>query len=235
MVARQRSWGDLSVGMVLFPNLTQLDLTGPYEVFNRMPHAEVLLLATSLEPVRSEWGLSITPDATFAEAPPLDVLFVPGGPGVSAAMEDDEILDFLKNREPQARYVTSVCTGSLVLGAAGLLQGYRAATHWLSMDLLAMLGAEPSGKRVVKDRNRITGGGITSGIDFGLAVVAELRGEATAREVQLMMEYDPDPPFDSGSPKTADRALVEEVRTARKTIQERRREVISRVRAKLAL
>lgn len=235
MVARQRSWGDLSVGMVLFPNLTQLDLTGPYEVFNRMPHAEVLLLATSLEPVRSEWGLSITPDATFAEAPPLDVLFVPGGPGVSAAMEDDEILDFLKNREPQARYVTSVCTGSLVLGAAGLLQGYRAATHWLSMDLLAMLGAEPSGKRVVKDRNRITGGGITSGIDFGLAVVAELRGEATAREVQLMMEYAPDPPFDSGSPKTADRALVEEVRTARKTIQERRREVISRVRAKLAL
>src|SRR5919112_4706212 len=230
MVGRQRSWGDLSVGMVLFPTFTQLDLAGPYEVFARMPDAEVLLLASSLEPLRSEWGLALVPDTTFAAAPPLDVLFVPGGPGVSAAIEDDEILGFLTNRGPQARYVTSVCTGSLILGAAGLLRGYRAATHWLSMDLLGMLGAEPTWKRVVKDRNRITGGGITAGIDFGLAMVAELRDEVAAREIQLVMEYDPDPPFDSGSPKTADRALVEEARAARKASQEKRKEVIEQAR-----
>jgi cyclohexyl-isocyanide hydratase len=234
MVARQPSWGDLSVGMVLFPNFTQLDLAGPYEVFARMPGVEVLLLASSLEPVRSEWGLALVPDATFAAAPPLDVLFVPGGPGVAGAMEDDEILGFLTNRGAQARYVTSVCTGSLVLGAAGLLRGYRAATHWLSMDLLGMLGAEPTWERVVKDRDRITGG-ITAGIDFGLAVAAELRGEVTAREIQLMMEYDPEPPFDSGSPKTADRALVKEVRAARKASQEKRKEVIKQARARLGL
>lgn len=227
--------GGLSVGMVLFPDLTQLDLTGPYEVFARTPGAEVLLLASSLEPVRSEWGLAIVPDSTFEDAPGLDVLFVPGGPGVGPAMEDEEALGFLARREPEARYVTSVCTGSLVLGAAGLLRGYRAATHWLSMDLLGLLGAEPVFERVVKDRNRITGGGITAGIDFGLAVAAELRGEEAAKEIQLMMEYDPAPPFGSGSPESADRDLVERVRAARGPMQEKRAEVVRRARAKLGL
>ena len=225
----------VSVGMVLFPNLTQLDLTGPYEVFARTPGAEVHLLASSPEPVRAEGGLAIVPDATFADAPHLDVLFVPGGAGVLAAMEDGEILDFLAEREPEARYVTSVCTGSLVLGAAGLLRGYQAATHWLSMDLLGMLGAEPVGERVVKDRNRITGGGITAGIDFGLAVAAEIAGEDAAKEIQLMMEYDPAPPFDSGSPKRAERALVEGVRAKRAAVQERRTEAAKRARARLGL
>ncbi len=235
MGASGRSWDGFSVGMVLFPDLTQLDLTGPYEVFARTPGAEVLLLASSLEPVRSEWGLAIVPDSTFAEAPLLDVLFVPGGPGVGPAMEDEEVLGFLAEREPEARYVTSVCTGSLVLGAAGLLRGYRAATHWLSMDLLGLLGAEPVFERVVKDRNRITGGGITAGIDFGLVMAAELRGEEAAKEIQLMMEYDPAPPFGSGSPESADHDLVERVRAARGPVQEKRAEVVRRARTRLGL
>lgn len=236
MGVSRRSWEGLTVGMLLFPDLTQLDLTGPYEVFSRTPGTEVLLLASSLEPVRSERGLAIVPDSTFADAPDLDVLFVPGGPGVGPAMEDEVVLDFLARREPEARYVTSVCTGSLVLGAAGLLRGYRAATHWLSMDLLRLLGAEPVFERVVKDRNRITGGGITAGIDFGLAVAAELCGEEAAKEIQLMMEYDPAPPFSfAGSPKTADRDLVERVRAAREPVQEKRAEVVRRARTRLGL
>lgn len=146
-------------------------------------------------------------------------------------MEDQEILGFLAEREPRARYVTSVCTGALVLGAAGLLKGYQAATHWLSMDFLSMLGAEPVWERVVKDRNRITAGGITSGIDFGLAMVSEVAGEEIAKEIQLMMEYDPDPPFNSGSPKTADRTLVEEVQEKRKVRLARKTEPESVTRA----
>ena len=149
-------------------------------------------------------------------------------------MEDEEVLGFLAQREPGASYVTGVCTGSLVLGAAGLLRGYRATTHWLSMDLLGLLGAEPVSERVVKDRNRITGG-VTAGIDFGLAVAAELRGEEAAKEIQLVMEYDPDPPFGSGSPASAERDLVERVRAARGPVQEKRAEVVRRARAKLGL
>ncbi len=235
MSASQRVTGSVSVGMILFPDLTQLDLTGPYEVFARTPGAEVYLLASSPDPVRAEGGLAIVPDTTFADAPRLDVLFVPGGAGVLAAMEDEEVLGFLAEREPEARYVTSVCTGSLVLGAAGLLQGYRATTHWLSMDLLGMLGAEPTRERVVKDRNRITGGGITAGIDFGLVVVMEIAGEDAAKEIQLMMEYDPDPPFGSGSPKSADHALVEAVRAKRGAVQKRRAEAAKRARVRLGL
>lgn len=235
MGVSHRTVTSVSVGMVLFPDLTQLDLTGPYEVFARTPGAEVHLLASSLDPVRAEGGLAIVPDATFAEAPRLDVLSVPGGAGVLPAMEDREVLGFLAEREPEARYVTSVCTGSLVLGAAGLLRGYRATTHWLSMDHLGMLGANPTRERVVKDRNRITGGGITARIDFGLAVVAEIVGEDVAREVQLMMEYDPEPPFDSGSSQSAESALVEAVRKKRRAVQERRTEAIGRARARLGL
>lgn len=152
-----------------------------------------------------------------------------------AAMEDEEVLDFLTEREYEARYVTSVCTGSLVLGAAGLLRGYRAVTHWLSMDLLGMLGAEPAFERVVKDRNRITGGGITAGIDFGLAMAAEIAGEDAAKEIQLMMEYDPEPPFDCGSPERAERALVEGVWARRRAVQERRTEAVECARTRLGL
>jgi cyclohexyl-isocyanide hydratase len=219
----------LVIGMILFPDLTQLDLTGPYEVFARMPKTTVHLLAETLQPVRSERGLTITPDATWATSPALDLIFVPGGVGVNVMMEHEPLLSFLQHQSRSATYITAVCTGTLVLGAAGLLKGYRAATHWLSMDLLPLFGAEPVDERVVVDRNRITGGGITAGIDFGLHVAALVRGERTAQEIQLMMEYNPQPPFDSGSPFTADPALVQNVRTTRQQIQARRRAIAERI------
>jgi cyclohexyl-isocyanide hydratase len=193
----------LAVGMVLFPGLTQLDLTGAYEVLARMPETRVHLVATTLDPVRSEWGLTISPDATFAEAPTLDILCVPGGWGINEYLDDEELLGFLRARGEHARYITSVCSGALLLGAAGLLRGYRATTHWLSLDLLPLLGAEAVRQRVVRDRNRITGAGVTAGIEFGLALAAELFGPATAQRIQLAIEYAPAPPFDSGSPDTA--------------------------------
>ena len=193
----------LSIGMVLFPGLTQLDLTGAYEVLARMPDTRVHLVASTLQPVRSEWGLTILPDTTFADAPPLDMLCVPGGWGVNNHFDDDELLDFLRSRAQHARYITSVCSGALLLGAAGLLRGYRATTHWMSLDLLPLLGAEPVRDRVVRDGNRITGGGVTAGIDFGLAVAAELFGPATAQRIQLAIEYAPAPPFESGAPDSA--------------------------------
>ena len=193
----------LSIGMVLFPGLTQLDLTGAYEVLARMPDTRVHLVASTLQPVRSEWGLTILPDTTFADAPPLDMLCVPGGWAVDRHLDDRELLDFLRSRSERARYITSVCSGALLLGAAGLLRGHRATTHWMSLDLLSLLGAEPVRQRVVRDGNRITGGGVTAGIDFGLAVAAELFGPTAAQRIQLAIEYAPAPPFESGSPHTA--------------------------------
>lgn len=193
----------LSVGMVLFPNVTQLDLTAPYEVFSRMPDTRVALLASSPAPVRTEWGMSIVPDATFLDTPELDVLCVPGGWGVNAMLENAELLTFIRERGSRARYVTSVCSGALLLGAAGLLRGYRASTHWMSIDLLPLFGATPVRERVVVDRNRITGGGVTAGIDLGLVIAAELFGAQVAQQIQLAIEYDPMPPFSSGSPQTA--------------------------------
>ena len=223
----------LSVGLVLFPNLTQLDLTGPYEVFARMPNTSVYLLADTLEPIRSEGGLTINPDTHFDSVPPLDILFVPGGVGINPMMEDENFLNFLREQGQQAKYVTAVCTGALLLAAAGLLQGYRATTHWLSMEFLTMLGVQPVSERVVIDRNRITAGGITAGIDFGLVVASELFGQTVAQEIQLMLEYDPQPPFHSGSPKSADAVVVESVTIARQGIQDTRREIVKRVAARL--
>ena len=193
----------LSVGLVLFDGLTQLDLTGPYEVLARLPDTRVHLVAASLAPVRSEWGMVIVPDATFDDAPSLDVLCVPGGWSVNARLADDALLTFLRERGERARYVTSVCSGALLLGAAGLLRGYRATTHWLSLDLLPLFGAEPVEARVVRDRNRVTGAGVTAGMDFGLALAAELFDASVAQRIQLAIEYDPAPPFDSGSPDKA--------------------------------
>jgi cyclohexyl-isocyanide hydratase len=223
----------LSVGMVLFPGLTQLDLAGPYEVLARMPGATVYLVADTLAPVRTERGLTITPDATFDDVPPLDIICVPGGPGVDPLMEDARLLDFLQSQAQRARYVTSVCTGALLLGAAGLLQGYRATTHWLSLDLLPLFGAVPVKQRVVVDRNRLTGGGVTAGIDLGLAVAAELCGRAVAEEIQLTIEYDPAPPFQSGSPRTAPPAVLERVTRAREQSQAERRAIAERAAARL--
>ena len=223
----------LHVGMVLFPNLTQLDLTGPHEVLARLPDTEVHLIAANKRPVISERGLSIVPTTTFEAAPKLDFLCVPGGPGVNAMMENDELLEFLRDRGARARWVTSVCTGALLLGAAGLLRGYRATTHWLSLDLLPLFGAIPVKQRVVIDRNRITGGGVTAGIDFGLVVARELFGKTVAEEIQLLLEYDPKPPFESGSRDTAPPAIVASVAGARDRIQTERLAIARRAAATL--
>jgi cyclohexyl-isocyanide hydratase len=222
----------LSIGIVLFPDVTELDVTGPYEVFARMPSTRVYLMAATLAPVRSEHGLTITPDVTFAAAPALDVICVPGGAGVNAAMEDERLLRFLQNQARHVRYVTSVCTGALVLGAAGLLQGYRATTHWLSLDLLPLFGAEPVEDRVVIDRNRITGGGVTAGIDFGLIVASALFDATVAQEIQLMIEYNPAPPHRCGSPDVAAPDLVRRVVWARQRSQSDRRAVAERAAAR---
>ena len=223
----------LIVGMVLFPDLTQLDLTGPYEVFTRLPNTTVYLVAATLAPVRSERGLTITPDTTFDQVPPVDILFVPGGPGVDPLMEDAVLLEFLRKQAAQARYVTSVCTGALLLGAAGLLRGYRATTHWLSLDLLPLFGAQPVQERVVIDRNRITGGGVTAGIDFGLVVATEIYGANVAQAIQLSIEYDPQPPFQSGSPHTASADVVERLTRLRQPMQANRRSIAERAAARL--
>jgi len=202
----------LQIGLLLFPDVTQLDLTGPWEVFARTPGVECHLVWKDLQPVRSDRGLSILPTTTFDACPPLDVICVPGGPGQIALMSDDITLNFLRQQADQAQWITSVCTGSLVLGAAGLLKGYRATSHWSSIDQLALLGAEPVSQRVVRDRNRISGAGVTSGIDFALTLVAEIAGDTIAKAVQLQMEYDPEPPFTSGSPQTAPSQEVEQAR-----------------------
>lgn len=200
------------IGLLLFPRMTQLDLTGPFEVFAKLPGAEVLLLWKTLQPVEAETGLRMLPHVTLGGCPALDVLCVPGGPGVSALMEDAGVLDWLRGQAQSARYVTSVCTGSLVLGAAGLLRGKRATSHWASRDLLAAFGAIPTPGRVVRDGNVFTGGGVTAGIDFALTVVAEMAGTRTAQEIQLQIEYAPAPPFDAGTPETAPPDVVAAVR-----------------------
>ena len=191
------------IGFLLFPNVTQLDLTGPAQVLSRVPGAQVHLAWKTRDPVRTDVGFSIVPTTTFEECPRLDVLCVPGGFGFADQLTDSRTLDFLRRQGGGARYVTSVCNGSLLLGAAGLLQGYRAACHWAWRRYLPRFGAIPVAERVVRDRNRLTGGGVTAGIDFGFALAAELAGEDVARTLQLALEYDPHPPFDSGSPEKA--------------------------------
>lgn len=217
------------IGMVIFPNLTQLDLTGPYEVFGRLPDTKVLLIAESLLPIRSDNGLLLTPDATFETAPQVDVLFVPGGRGIFDAMQNKKLINFLQQQAVNAKYVTSVCTGSLILAAARLLDGYKATTHWLSLDLLKLFNVDVVEERVVIDRNRITGGGVTAGIDFGLYVASKLFNEDVAKEAQLMLEYNPAPPFNAGSPKTADEKIVDKVVSSRKEIQHQRAELIKKI------
>lgn len=203
----------IDIGMLLYPNLTQLDLTGPFEVLHRVPGARVHLLWKDTRPVAAGSGLSIVPNATLEGSPALDVLFVPGGWGQAELMSDDTVLAFLRAQGETAAWVTAVCTGSLLLGRAGLLRGYRAATHWAFVEDLEELGATHTPGRVVVDRNRITGGGVTAGIDFGLTLAAHLADEDTAKAIQLGLEYDPHPPFRSGHPDVADPDLVARVRT----------------------
>jgi len=219
--------------MLLFPRLTQLDLTGPYEVLSRLSDVNVLLLWKTREPVTSDSGMSIVPTVTLDECEQLDVIFVPGGPGQVALMEDNEILRFLQKQALHAQYVTSVCTGSLVLAAAGLLKGYRATCHWMSRDLLAELGVDVSPDRYVVDRNRVTGGGVTAGIDFGLKLASILRGDEEARRIQLQLEYNPEPPFDAGSPERAGTEIEQVVRQRAAQLQDQRRAVVRRVKDRL--
>jgi cyclohexyl-isocyanide hydratase len=193
----------ISIGFVIFPRVTQLDFTGPLQVLSRVPGAKTYLIGKTMEPIPSDTVLTITPTTTFADCPQLDVICVPGGLGTDALLNDDETLDFLRKQAKSARYVTSVCTGSMVLAAAGLLDGYRATTHWSAMGFLAPLGAIPEKTRVCIDRNRMTGGGVTAGIDFGLTLAEKLSDRTTAQMIQLTLEYNPAPPFTSGSPETA--------------------------------
>jgi cyclohexyl-isocyanide hydratase len=199
----------LEIGMLLYPGLTLLDLIGPATVFSWFSNIHLAWKTKDL--IYSDTGIGIQPTCTFETCPrDLDVLFVPGGFGQQQLMNDVEVLAFLADRAETAKHVTSVCSGSLLLGAAGLLKGYKATSHWSLLDALSAFGAEPVEQRVVIDRNRVTGGGVTAGIDFGLVLLARLRGDEAAKLTQLAMEYDPEPPFRSGSPKTAEPATVKQ-------------------------
>jgi cyclohexyl-isocyanide hydratase len=213
----------------VFPDVQQLDLTGPYEVFASLPATQVHLLWKDRSAIMSSTGLSLTATMRFDECPTLDVLCVPGGAGINALMEDAEVLDFVREQAGKARYVTSVCTGALVLGAAGLLNGRRATTHWLAHDLLGKFGAIPVPGRVVRDGNLITAGGVTAGVDFGLTVAAELAGQQEAEAIQLLLEYAPEPPFRSGTPDEAPTAAVTRVRERMGQTRMAREAIIGRI------
>ena len=221
------------IGLLLFPDLTQLDLTGPYEVFIRFADSDVHLLWKTLDPVTAGGGMRLLPTTVFADSPRLDLLCVPGGAGMNALLNDEETLDFVRRQASGARYVTSVCMGSLVLGAAGLLRGKRATTHWMSLPMLAAFGCEPVADRVVVDGNVITGGGVTAGIDFALTVAREWFGAEAARRIQLGIEYDPRSPFDAGAPERADASLVATVREAAAVRQGEREAAVARAAARL--
>lgn len=198
----------MNIAFLLFPNVTQLDLTGPAQVLSRLGGGRLDLVAGSLDPVPTDAGFSIVPTATYPQVPAADILCVPGGIGVTQVMDDDAAMAWVTQVGASAQWVTSVCTGSLILGAAGLLTGYKATTHWAWHEHLTLFGAEPVKARTVVDRNRVTGGGVTAGIDFALTLTALIRGEEHARLVQLSLEYDPAPPFGSGSPEGAGEHLV---------------------------
>ena len=217
------------IGILVFPGVQQLDLTGPYEVFASLPDTKVHLIWKDRAPITSATGLVLGPTMTFGECPKLDVICVPGGGGVNALLEDAETLAFVRTQAKQARYVTSVCTGSLVLCAAGLLKGRKATTHWYAHDFLERFGAIPVQGRVVRDGNLITAGGVTAGIDFGLAVVAELAGQAQAEAIQLGLEYAPAPPFNAGTPDEAPAAIVAAVRERLAATRKAREAIIDRL------
>lgn len=200
--------------LIIFPGMTNLDFAGPLEVLARMPGARASIVSKDGAPVRTDLGFDVSPTHGFGSAPQADLLFIGGGPGINQVMQDPDTLGFLAGQSGTAQWVTSVCTGALALGAAGLLRGYRAATHWTAMEALRPFGAEPVEERVVIDRNRVTGGGVTAGIDFGLVIAKLLHGEQVAEGIQLGMEYDPQPPTRSGSPRTARAALVARLRAA---------------------
>jgi cyclohexyl-isocyanide hydratase len=202
------------IAFLLFPGLTQLDLTGPAQFLSRMPGATMDLVWKDRQPVPTDAGFAIVPTATFDQVRAADILCIPGGIGVSDVMNDEVAMAWVRRIGADATWVTSVCTGSLILGAAGLLRGYRATTHWAWHHHLALFGAEPVKARTVVDRNRVTGGGVTAGIDFALTLIAAASGEAVARTLQLGLEYDPQPPFEGGTPDKAGAEIVAAYRAA---------------------
>ncbi|SDT49265.1 isonitrile hydratase [Pseudomonas prosekii] len=225
----------LQIGFLLFPQVQQLDLTGPYDVLASLPDVNVHLIWKDLMPVTASTGLVLKPTTTFDDCPALDVICIPGGAGVGPLMEDEATLAFINTQAANARYVTSVCTGSLVLGAAGLLKGKRATTHWAYHDLLGTLGAVPVNERVVRDGNLLTGGGITAGIDFALTLAAELFDEDTAQVIQLQLEYAPAPPFQAGSPDTAPHTVVQEAQRRAAPSYQQRKAITERAAARLEI
>lgn len=224
----------LQIGFLVFPQITQLDLTGPLQVFSRVPGATVHLIWKRLEMVPSDTVLAVIPTMNFADCPQLDVICVPGGYGTDALMVDDEVLEFLRKQAVGAKYITSVCTGSTVLAAAGLLKGFRATSHWSAIDSLNLLGAIPSRDRVCVDRNRITGGGVTAGIDMALTMAARLIDQPTAEGIQLGIEYNPAPPFNAGSLDTAPAAVVSMLKERMAPSAARRIEIAKRAAARLS-
>ncbi|HVI46766.1 MAG TPA: DJ-1/PfpI family protein [Chitinophaga sp.] len=216
----------LKTGMLLFPELTILDFTGPYDVFIKAPCFDVIVIGETTTPLKAEGGLTLQADVAFRDCPQLDIIFVPGGRGINALLTNKVVLGFLQLHARHAKYITSVCTGSLVLAAAGLLDGYRATTHWRSQELLRMFDVKTVEERVVRDRNRITGSGVTSGIDFGLTLTAMIGGEEMAKIVQLQLEYNPEPPFTAGSPHTAGIPILQTTKEKTRAMFDSRKKII---------
>jgi cyclohexyl-isocyanide hydratase len=225
----------LQIGSLLFEGLDQIDLTGPFEVLSRIPNSTYRIYAKTADSVRDVKGLRLTPDATLADAPPLDVLHVPGGFGQEALMEDEEVLGWIRRQNAGACSIFSVCTGALICGAAGLLKGRHATTHWASFHLLPFFGAIPVNRRVVVDGSCVFAAGVTAGIDGALQLAAELRGDDVARSIQLHMAYAPEPPFNSGTPETAPPAILEQARRSLQGITGKREQTARRIAARLGI
>ncbi|HEY6859915.1 MAG TPA: DJ-1/PfpI family protein [Pseudolabrys sp.] len=225
----------LQIGSLLFEGLDQIDLTGPFEVLSRIPNSTYRIFGKTTEPMRDVRGLRLTPDAVLAQAPQLDLLHVPGGFGQEDIMEDEELLAWVREQAVGARCVFSVCTGALICGAAGLLKGRRATTHWAAFHLLPFFGATPVNERVVVDGNMVFAAGVTAGIDGALRVAANLRGDEAAQAIQLYMQYAPEPPFNSGTPETAPPAVLEGARFSVQAITDRRDKTARRVAERLGI
>lgn len=219
----------LVIGGIIFPDMDQADFTGPFEVLSRLPNGRFLTLAKTLDPIRDANGLILTPEVSFADSPLLDMLLVPGGAGVNAVMEDTETLDFVRQQATQASLVLSVCTGALILGAAGLLKGRRITTHWATHHLLTFFGAIPQNERVVRDESFISTAGVTAGVDGALVAASILAGDEVAQAIQLYMEYDPHPPFDSGTPEKAPASVLANVRAQMATVIQSREDLVHRL------
>lgn len=204
----------MKIGFVIFPHVTALDFTGPAQVFSQLPHCEIFLIAKNHEPVATDAGFSVNPTVSIQHAPQMDVLCIPGGLGQKVVSDDSAFMQFIQQQGEKAKFVTSVCSGSLILAKAGLLDGYQATSHWAVREQLARFDVEVTKQRVVIDRNRVTGGGVTAGIDFALRLIATCYGDETAKLIQLGIEYDPAPPFDCGTPEKAGSELAKRIMSA---------------------